>query len=143
MEKKFYLVAEPRGAKGCLSLQVGSNKPPLSLKKKRDFENLKRQGEVLHVTHWLLVVFQPNGEKTSRVGWTLPRYVGPAVVRNRLRRWGRERVKVWDFDRWGQSFDLNFVFKKKAMGFYKELHREDFAIAIFKAYEKISRKWPL
>ncbi len=94
----------------------------------------------MHVTHWLMVVYQSNEDGISRVGWTLPRYVGTAVVRNRMRRWGRERVKVWDFDQWSESFDLNFVFKKKAAGFYKELSREDFGSAFFRAYEKISKE---
>lgn len=101
---------------------------------------------MIHITHWLMVVYRPNGEvgpkgqKISRVGWTLPRSVGTAVVRNRLKRWGRERVKVWDLDRWSKSLDLNFVFKKKATGFYQELSREDFGAAFFRAYEKISKK---
>lgn len=125
---------------------MGNKTAPLSLKKKRDFENLRNEGDVLHITHWLMVVYRPNGEngpdgrKVSRVGWTLPRSVGTAVVRNRLKRWGRERVKVWDVDQWSKSLDLNFVFKKKAAGFYQRLSREDFGTAFFRAYEKISKK---
>lgn len=139
-ERKSYLVVAQKDERDCQSHQVGNRAAPLSLKKKRDFESLRNEGDVIHVTHWLMVVYRPNGLETSRVGWTLPRFVGTAVVRNRLKRWGRERVKVWDFDQWSQSLDLNFVFKKKATGFYRELSREDFGAAFFRAYEKISKK---
>ena len=118
-----------------------ANSPRLTpLKKKRDFESLRNEGHVIHVTHWLLVATKPNGIGVNQVGWTLPRFVGTAVVRNRLRRWGRERVKVWDFDEWSESLNLNFVFKKKAAGFYRELSREDFGAAFIRAYDKISQK---
>ena len=94
---------------------------------------------MIHVTHWLMVVTRPNEVGVARVGWTLPRFVGKAVLRNRLRRWGRERVKTWDFGKWPESLDFNFVFKKKAVGFYRELSREDFGAAFLRAYEKISK----
>jgi ribonuclease P protein component len=119
---------------------VASKPILLSLKKKRDFEALRNEGDVVHVTHWLMVSTKANKENVNRVGWTLPRYVGTAVVRNRLRRWGRERVKVWDFESWSESRDLNFVFRKKAPGFYQKLGREDFGAAFIRAYEKISQK---
>lgn len=87
-----------------------------------------------------MISYRANDCGENRVGWTLPRFVGTAVVRNRLRRWGRERVKVWDFDQWPKSLDLNFVFKKKAAGYYKDLSREEFGAAFLRAYEKISRR---
>jgi len=90
-----------------------------------------------------MVVCRPNDSETCRVGWTLPKFVGPAVVRNRLRRWGRERVRVWDFDQWSESLDFNFVFKKKAADFYKNLSREDFGTAFIRAFEKVRRKYEI
>jgi len=90
-----------------------------------------------------MVVCRPNDSEKCRVGWTLPKFVGPAVVRNRLRRWGRERVRVWDFDQWSESLDFNFVFKKKAADFYKNLSREDFGTAFIRAFEKVRRKYEI
>ncbi|NCN95643.1 MAG: ribonuclease P protein component [Bdellovibrionales bacterium] len=122
---------------------MGNRTRLLSIRKKRDFESLRSDGTVIHVTHWLMVVCRPNDSEKCRVGWTLPKFVGPAVVRNRLRRWGRERVRVWDFDQWSESLDFNFVFKKKAADFYKNLSREDFGTAFIRAFEKVRRKYEI
>ena len=120
---------------------MGNSSVYIPLKKKRDFENLRNSGVVIHVTHWLMVVCLRNSVSENRVGWTLPKFVGNAVVRNRLRRWGRERVKVWDFAEFPKSLDLNFVFKKRAAGFYKTLDREEFGIAFSRAFEKVKNRY--
>lgn len=50
----------------------------------------------------------------SRVGWTVPKFVGPAVVRNQLKRWGREFFRnIIDLDE--LSVDVNVYFRKKRM----------------------------
>lgn len=71
------------------------------------------------------------------MGWTLPRFVGMAVVRNRLKRWGREQIKKWNTEDWPETLNLNFVFKRKQVGFYRDLSREEFNIVFEKAFNKL------
>jgi ribonuclease P protein component len=75
-----------------------------------------------------------------RCGWTLPRQVGSAVVRNRLKRWSRvyfrNRLKE------GQKLpaDINLVFRKAEGDFYKKLSYERFADVVDKSLQQLERK---
>jgi ribonuclease P protein component len=75
-----------------------------------------------------------------RLGWTLPRQVGPAVVRNRLKRWSRvyfrECVKAGDIP----PVDLNLVFRKTEGDFYKKLSYERFASVVDKGWKQIQSR---
>jgi ribonuclease P protein component len=82
-----------------------------------DFERLKASGNRFKVSNALLVSYAPNGRGDARLGSTIPRYVGIAVVRNRLRRWCREFFRRHKGDLGG--VDVNFVFIKKTSTFYK------------------------
>jgi ribonuclease P protein component len=110
----------------------------LSLSRRKDFENLRARGNSFHVNSWLLVNMQPNQLKQLRCGWTIPRQIGPAVLRNRFRRWGREFLRKHLVDK---SLDINFVFKRKESGFYKKLNHEDFDGAFAKMATQLSRKF--
>lgn len=87
---------------------------------------------------WLLVNVDRNEDLGLRCGWTIPRQVGPAVVRNRLRRWGREFLRKW-LKREKKSLDVNFVFKRKEQGFYRALDHKEFDEAFEKMLGKIER----
>lgn len=87
----------------------------------------------MHITHWLAVSYNNNKKESLRWGWTLSRKVGNAVTRNRLKRWGRESVRRFKTN----ELDVNFIFKVKKSGFYKDLTRGDFDEAIQKAFQKI------
>jgi len=89
----------------------------------------------------MIINFRPTEEDVIRCGWTFPTYVGNAVTRNRLKRWGREEFAKWAA---GQSKgkDINVVLRRRDKEFYKELSREEFNRAvsrIFRAFEKIDR----
>jgi ribonuclease P protein component len=73
-----------------------------------------------------------------RCGWTIPRQIGPAVVRNRLRRWGREYLRKWSAD-FAQSLDVNLIFKRKEKGFYKSVNHKEFDEAMDKFVVKLQR----
>jgi len=85
-----------------------------------------------------------NLEKTEadfiRCGWTIPRQIGPAVLRNRFRRWGREYLRKWAADS-KLSLDMNLIFKRKEPGFYKSVSHKDFDGAMDKLVAKLQRDY--
>ena len=110
-----------------------------SLSKRADFEKLRASGHSFHVNSWLLVNVQQTDSNEFRCGWTIPRQVGPAVIRNRFRRWGREFLRKW-LAKDGKSCDVNFVFKRKEPGFYKGLNHEEFDGAFEKMAIQLARR---
>ena len=60
-----------------------------TLRKSADYQSCYRAGRRRHGP-LLTLHFQPNPAGTPRLGITASRRVGPAVVRNRLKRWVRE-----------------------------------------------------
>ncbi len=88
-------------------------------------------------SHWMLVSFSTNDLEQVRCGWTIPTYVGPAVVRNRLRRWGREyfRLNAKEF----LGLDLNMVFRRQEKKFYRDLDHEELDQVFEKLRLKIKR----
>ncbi len=109
-----------------------------SLAKRADFENLRETGQRIHVNSWLLANSLKTDSGEMRIGWTIARQTGPAVVRNRLRRWGREYWRKWHA-RNRHSLDLNLIFKRKEKGFYKALSHEEFDGALDKLVVKLER----
>lgn len=87
---------------------------------------------------WLLVNMQPTDANQVRCGWTIPKQVGTAVVRNRFRRWGREFMRKWSAHK-NKSLDINIVFKRREKGFYKQLDHKEFDEAFAKLVGKVER----
>ena len=96
----------------------------LSLTRRAEYLRLKERGRSFHVNHWLLVNYEATDRGQFRNGWTIPTYVGNAVVRNRLRRWGREFVRRWRADA-ALSADVNLVFKRRDKAHYRALTHAD------------------
>ena len=63
------------------------------LRKHADFEKVYRNGRRLFSAH-MTVFFLPQDRGPARVGFTVPRAMGPAVERNRRRRRLREAVRL-------------------------------------------------
>ena len=92
----------------------------------------------MHVNYWLLVNVRPTTDPIFRCGFTLTRFIGPAVVRNRLRRWGREYLRRW-LKSIVVGFDVNLVFKRREKDFYRNLKHDDFDVAMDKMVAKLGR----
>ena len=75
-----------------------------------------------------------------RCGWTLPRQVGPAVIRNRLKRWARVYFRNRLITGGGLPLDINLVFRKAEDEFYKKLDYERFALVLDKAWRELERR---
>ena len=110
-----------------------------SLSKRTDFENLRAVGLTFHVNSWLLANMYKTDAGEVRLGWTIARQIGSAVVRNRLRRWGREFLRQWSVNK-NISLDLNLIFKRREKSFFKALSHEDFDGAMEKLVARIERE---
>lgn len=109
-----------------------------SLARRADFLDLKATGHSFHVNSWLLANVKTTDRAEIRCGWTLPRQTGTAVVRNRLKRWGREYLRKWAARTKG-SLDLNLIFKRREKGFYQQVSHEEFDGAMEKLVAKLKR----
>jgi len=116
---------------------VASSKKPAVLKKRQDFLQTYKLGRKLHPCSWLTVNFKETQLGELRVGWTVPRFVGNAVVRNRLKRWCREFLRS-EMAGVELSFDSNIVFRRRTSDFYKQLKFEDLRKQLEKAFGKIA-----
>jgi len=115
--------------------QTGLN----SLRSRSDFLEISRTGRQIKPCPWLILAFRKNDCGESRFGWTIPRYVGNAVVRNRLRRWCREYYRKQAKLR-EKSLDINLIFRRREKDFYKNVERESFFTYLDRANETLEKQ---
>ena len=85
-----------------------------------------KAGKRLRFRNWLVINLLRNQNDYISVGWTVPSHVGPAVTRNRVKRWLREHVdKKWKPEN-RQGLVVHFFFQKKDKDIYKEMSHSDF-----------------
>ena len=75
-----------------------------------------------------------------RCGWTLPRQVGPAVVRNRLKRWSRVYFRQVLLSENTLPVDVNLLFRKTSGDFYKKLDYEQFSKILDRGWEHVGNR---
>jgi ribonuclease P protein component len=78
------------------------------LLKRRQFLTMKAAGSVKTGVGAFTVVGRPNGLGFNRLGLTMTKKSGPAVVRNRLKRVVREFFRTHRAS-WLQGYDLLFI----------------------------------
>ncbi len=88
------------------------------------------------ISHWLLFSFVKNQRGNLRVGWTYPTYVGPAVVRNRFKRWSREFVRHLTENVKNTPADINILLRRKDAHFYRNVTHEVFNATLANAFRK-------
>ncbi|MCB0384234.1 MAG: ribonuclease P protein component [Bdellovibrionales bacterium] len=116
-----------------------SQKRLKSLRSRSDFLEISRTGSQIKPCGWLILAHRQNTLREIRCGWTIPRYVGGAVVRNRLRRWCREYFRTHSSLR-RKSLDINIIFRRREKGFYKNVEREELYSCLDRAVGKLARK---
>jgi ribonuclease P protein component len=85
---------------------------PERLLKRSDFVKLNRAGKRFHATHFV-VIAKKNGLDMTRMGVTVGKKVGNAVIRNRTKRLMREFFRL-NKPRLPVGYDFVFVAKKDA-----------------------------
>ena len=63
------------------------------LRKRWQFQKVQQRGSRKRASCFL-VLYLPSAEKQSRIGITVSKKVGNAVVRNRVKRWIREAARM-------------------------------------------------
>ena len=93
------------------------------LRQQRDFENVFKNG-IFQKSSVFTAYSLENEETFSRLGVSVSRKVGNAVLRNRIKRVVREwfRKKCTDFPK---TIDLVIVFRKVMPAFSRKALRED------------------
>ncbi len=84
------------------------------LLKRFEFVSLSRKGKSVS-DQYFIAAYRSNNLDQSRLGITITRKVGNAVVRNRLKRIVREFYRHNKTDITG-NFDINIIAKKSAAG---------------------------
>lgn len=118
-----------------------SKKSFQTLKTRKDFLALQRQGHRLYPTPWMIINFTENQLGVLRVGWTIPRYVGNAVLRNKLKRWCREYFRQAVGSKKRINYDLNVVLRKRDKDFYRNISYQEFCNGLERAAKKVLRKY--
>ncbi|WP_138160429.1 ribonuclease P protein component [Peptoniphilus catoniae] len=91
------------------------------LKKNIDFQRVYKKRNINGNRH-ITVFYRKNDLPTKRVGFTITKKIGNAVVRNKLKRRLREIYKS-NFDLLKDGYDYVFVMKKSAVDLsYQDLN---------------------
>ncbi len=118
------------------------------LSRRSDFLRTFRLGKKLRPSDWVVFnVYRKSPEESPkglRCGWTCPKAVGNAVVRNRLKRWSRQwcRENVKALAASGEELphvDLNIGFRAMPEGFFRKLKYSEFCAGMDPAWTEILR----
>ena len=136
MAALFYQDVAPKEERRSLSQLAENNLVVLT--KRSDFVTLLKFGRKYKPSQWLLFNYKKNKINQLRCGWTVPRYTGNAVLRNRLKRWARELFR--ESAKNEVFMDVNLVFLKQEKEFYKNLTYEEFKSTFNQGFAKAEKR---
>lgn len=91
------------------------------LKRRNDFRRVFRAGTSVANRQFVLYTFKRSDEEVTRVGISISRKVGKAVVRNRIKRLVKEIVRHW-MENIHPHMDLILIARNPVVGLdYKDL----------------------
>lgn len=86
----------------------------ISLKRNNDFRRLYARGKSF-AGGYVVIYASKNRLGVNRIGLTVSKSIGKAVVRNRLKRLMRESYRLLE-DKTAKGYDLVIVSRKRAVG---------------------------
>ena len=113
-----------------------------TLRSRREFVLLSKKGKRFRLDPWVILNFR-SSEVTlgqPKFGWTIPKYVGVAVTRNRVRRWCREiaRLAVESVpEQECRAMEINVVLRKCAKDTYRNVKYDEFKNLLYPALQKV------
>lgn len=102
----------------------------------KTFQRLRQKGMRVYPSSWMCLNFINTREKYLRVGWTISRRIGNAVVRNKIKRWGRQYFRKQD----DLSMDINVVLKPMKDHFYRNLNYNGFIKILERGFKEALKK---
>ena len=94
---------------------------PFRLKKRKDFRRVFRAGTSVANRQFVLYTYKRIDEEIPRIGISISRKIGKAVVRNRIKRLIKEVVRHWT-DQIHPQMDLILIVRNPVVGLeYKEV----------------------
>jgi ribonuclease P protein component len=126
----FLVVVVQKAANASLFLRAENNIKNRVLRRKAEFESLKRTGRRYQPTSWLIVNYRKNEDGYLRFGLTASTKVGSAVVRNRLKRWCREYFRHLVDGGFDMGLDIHVIFKSVSADFYRKSRHEQVNAAL-------------
>lgn len=103
-----------------------ANNKVSSLKKSSDFRYIGQKGQKIRLSGWLTLTIVSHKEGCVFYGVIASRKVGPAVVRNKLKRWIRYLLRQQPFNQNYYNKSVVFSFRPQQGDFYKKLSFKDF-----------------
>ena len=110
------------------------------LTRRSDFLRTFRSGQKIRPSDWM--IFNYCSSEAFRAGWTCPKAVGPAPIRNRMKRWTREwlRLRLKEAvanDVETPKIDLNVGFRAMPDDFFRKLKRAEFDQAMERGWNQL------
>lgn len=112
-----------------------------SLRSKSDFNLLRFSRHKVSPNRWLTVSFKPNESGHLRLGCTIPRVVGTAVTRNRLKRWTKFIFREWLHEMSIEpALDVNVAIFRRDKPDFSEMKFSEYKSALAKTIKNPSAK---
>jgi ribonuclease P protein component len=122
-----------------LKLVASNKKDPIPIiRLHRDYLRINKYGKRIRIKPWLIVLYVKNDKSISRVGWTVPKVVGSAVTRNRIKRVLRDFFRKHNVDIQPESVDINLIFRATPGFEFKNIDRNLINDAVTDAVKKLS-----
>ena len=115
-----------------------SNHKLETISSKQVFNNLRQNGNKIYTQQGLIFCFADNSK--TMYSWTISKYVGNAVLRNKLKRLCRESVKKNIEHLQDLNLYINIIFPAKKSKMFQSLRFVDIDTAVKEFIKKYKHK---
>ena len=93
----------------------------------------------VYPSQWMCLNFLKNNQDVLRIGWTISKRIGSAVIRNKLKRWSRQCFRQELKNSCDLYVDINIILRPRDDNFYKNLKYKEFMRIFKKGLQLISK----